>query len=143
MFAIAAHGNAEIVPPASINSAVSIGFARIVILFLPPTDPRCQFLASYLFATGASERRRKQHSPKLLILIVGGGHVRDRSLICPMLSPTMPIAPIATPGPDAPPAPIHNGKAYWIKVSGKPDGPFTVTNQRNGFSKAYGAAPGS
>src|SRR5438552_2691839 len=58
-------------------------------------------------------------------------------------SPTMPIAPIATPGPDAPPAPIHNGKAYWIKVSAKPDGSFTVTNQRNGFSKAYGAAPGS
>src|SRR5262249_44295618 len=25
-------------------------------------------------------------------------------------SPTMPIAPIATPGPDAPPAPIHNGQ---------------------------------
>ncbi len=58
-------------------------------------------------------------------------------------SPTMPIAPIATPGPDAPPAPIHNGKAYWIKVSAKPDGSFTVTNQRNGFSKTYGAAPGS
>ena len=58
-------------------------------------------------------------------------------------SPTMPIAPIATPGPDAPPAPIHNGKAYWIKVSARPDGSFTVTNQRNGFSKSYGAAPGS
>jgi len=58
-------------------------------------------------------------------------------------SPTMPIAPIATPGPDAAPAPIHNGKAYWIKVSAKPDGSFTVTNQRNGFSKTYGASPGS
>ena len=58
-------------------------------------------------------------------------------------SPAMPIAPIATPGPDAPPAPIHNGKAYWIKVSARPDGSFTVTNQRNGFSKTYGAAPGS
>jgi hypothetical protein len=58
-------------------------------------------------------------------------------------SPTMPISPIATPGPDAQPAPVHNGKAYWIKVSAKPDGSFTVTNQRNGFSKTYGAAPGS
>jgi competence protein ComEC len=57
--------------------------------------------------------------------------------------PAMPIAPIATPGPDAPPAPIHNGKAYWIKVSAKQDGSFTVTNQRNGFSKTYSAAPGS
>jgi competence protein ComEC len=58
-------------------------------------------------------------------------------------TPTMPIAPIAAPGPEAQPAPAHNGKAYWIKVSAKPDGSFTVTNQRNGFSKTYGAAPGS
>jgi competence protein ComEC len=58
-------------------------------------------------------------------------------------APTMPIAPIAAPGPDAPPAPVHNGKAFWIKVSAKADGSFTVTNQRNGFSKTYGAAPGS
>jgi beta-lactamase superfamily II metal-dependent hydrolase len=57
-------------------------------------------------------------------------------------SPTMPIAPIAAPGASAPPAPVHNGKAYWIKVSAKTDGSFTVTNQRNGFSKTY-AAPGS
>jgi hypothetical protein len=56
----------------------------------------------------------------------------------------MPIAPIAASqlGPNPPPAPAHNGKAYWIKVSAKADGSFTVTNQRNGFSKAY-AAPGS
>jgi competence protein ComEC len=59
-------------------------------------------------------------------------------------SAAMPIAPIAAPqpGPNVPPAPIHNGKAYWIKVSAKADGSFTVTNQRNGFSKTY-AAPGS
>jgi hypothetical protein len=56
----------------------------------------------------------------------------------------MPIAPIAASqlGPSPPPAPVHNGKAYWIKVSAKADGSFTVTNQRNGFSKTYGA-PGS
>jgi competence protein ComEC len=54
--------------------------------------------------------------------------------------PNMPIAPIAapTPGPAAAPPPQHNGTAYWIKVSALPDGSFTVTNARNGFSKAYG-----
>jgi hypothetical protein len=59
-------------------------------------------------------------------------------------SAAMPIAPVAAPqpGPNVPPAPAHNGKAYWIKVSAKADGSFTVTNQRNGFSKTY-AAPGS
>jgi competence protein ComEC len=51
----------------------------------------------------------------------------------------MPVAPIAPPqpGPGAPPAPVHNGAAYWIKVSAQQDGSFTVTNSRNGFSKAY------
>jgi beta-lactamase superfamily II metal-dependent hydrolase len=55
--------------------------------------------------------------------------------------PAMPIAPIAAPapGPGAPPAPIHNGKAYWIKLSAQQDGTFTVTNTRNGFSKTYKA----
>ncbi len=59
-------------------------------------------------------------------------------------SAAMPIAPVAAPQPgaNAPPAPVHNGKAYWIKVSAKTDGTFTVTNQRNGFFKTY-AAPGS
>jgi competence protein ComEC len=51
----------------------------------------------------------------------------------------LPIAPVAAPqpGPGAPPAPVHNGKAYWIKVSAQSDGTFTVTNTRNGFSKTY------
>jgi hypothetical protein len=51
----------------------------------------------------------------------------------------MPIAPITAPppGPDAPPAPAHNGAAFWIKVSAREDGSFTVTNSRNGFSKTY------
>jgi competence protein ComEC len=51
----------------------------------------------------------------------------------------MPVAPIAPPqpGPGAPPAPVHNGVAYWIKVSAQQDGSFTVTNSRNGFSKRY------
>jgi competence protein ComEC len=53
----------------------------------------------------------------------------------------IPVAPISAPlpGPDAPPAPVHNGRAYWIKVSARTDGSFTVTNARNGFSKTYGA----
>src|SRR5437667_59874 len=51
----------------------------------------------------------------------------------------MPVAPVSAPqpGPNAPPAPVHNGTAYWIKVSAQADGSFTVTNARNGFSKTY------
>ena len=53
----------------------------------------------------------------------------------------MPIAAIAAPapGPTAPPAPAHNGPAFWFKVSAQQDGSFTVTNSRNGFSKTYRA----
>jgi beta-lactamase superfamily II metal-dependent hydrolase len=50
----------------------------------------------------------------------------------------MPIAPIQA-GAGAPPAPVHNGQAYWIKVSAKADGSFTVTNAHNQFSKTYAA----
>jgi beta-lactamase superfamily II metal-dependent hydrolase len=51
----------------------------------------------------------------------------------------IPIAPTPAPpaGPNAPPAPAHNGTAYWIKLSARQDGSFTVTNTRNGFSKTY------
>ena len=53
----------------------------------------------------------------------------------------MPIAAMTPPpgGPGAPPPPAHNGQAYWIKVSAMEDGSFTVTNQRNGFTKRYGS----
>ncbi len=52
---------------------------------------------------------------------------------------TMPVAPtpLPQPGSNAPPPPAHNGPAYWIKTSAQADGSFTVTNPRNGFSKAY------
>jgi beta-lactamase superfamily II metal-dependent hydrolase len=52
---------------------------------------------------------------------------------------TEPVAPIAAPapGPNVPPPPQHNGKAYWIKLSAQSNGSFTVTNTRNGFSKTY------
>jgi competence protein ComEC len=50
----------------------------------------------------------------------------------------MPIAPITPPtGRGAPPAPAHSGQAYWIEVSARSDGSFTVANQRNGFTKEY------
>ena len=53
----------------------------------------------------------------------------------------LPIAPMPPPppGPGAPPVPQHDGMAYWIKVSAQPNGSFTVTNARNGFSKTYEA----
>jgi beta-lactamase superfamily II metal-dependent hydrolase len=51
----------------------------------------------------------------------------------------IPVAPLQAPapGPGAAPAPVHNGKAYWIKVTAQSDGVFTVTNARNNFSKTY------
>jgi len=51
----------------------------------------------------------------------------------------MPVAPVPAPaaGAGAAPPPVHNGKAYWIKVSAQRDGTFNVTNTRNGFSKSY------
>ena len=54
-------------------------------------------------------------------------------------SQAMPVAPLPPPsaGGSAPPPPVHNGAAYWIKVSAQQDGSFTVTNARNGFSKTY------
>jgi len=60
-------------------------------------------------------------------------------------SQAMPVAPMPAPaGRDAPPAPIHNGAAHWIKVSAQANGTFTVTNARNGFSKTYAASrPGT
>src|SRR5215471_386201 len=53
----------------------------------------------------------------------------------------IPIAPMTPPQPgdDTPSPPVHNGTAYWIKVSAQSDGSFTVTNTRNGFTKAYEA----
>ena len=51
----------------------------------------------------------------------------------------MPVQPLAAPQPGGPPAPVHNGPAFWIKVSAKQDGSFTVTNQRNGYFKTYAA----
>jgi competence protein ComEC len=56
---------------------------------------------------------------------------------------SIPIAPSPAPqrgGPPAPPAPVHDGPANWIKVTAQADGTFTASNSRNGFSKTYRAA---
>jgi beta-lactamase superfamily II metal-dependent hydrolase len=55
---------------------------------------------------------------------------------------------ILNPPPEVPPGtrppaignPEH-APAYWIKVSARQDGSFTVTNARNGFAKTYLARP--
>jgi hypothetical protein len=51
----------------------------------------------------------------------------------------MPLAPYVAPpqGTQAPPAPAHNGQAYWIKLLAQEDGTYTVTNTRNNFTKTY------
>jgi competence protein ComEC len=55
----------------------------------------------------------------------------------------MPIDPMTVTGTAATAAPVHNGPAYWIKVSARADGAFSVTNARNGFTKTYTARRGS
>jgi competence protein ComEC len=52
---------------------------------------------------------------------------------------TMPVGQWTPPpqGQQAPPAPVHNGKAYYFKIVAQQDGTFTVTNTRNNFSKTY------
>jgi competence protein ComEC len=51
----------------------------------------------------------------------------------------MPIAASPQPPAGAAPlaAPVHNGAAFWFKVTARADGSFTVVNQRNGFTKNY------
>jgi beta-lactamase superfamily II metal-dependent hydrolase len=40
---------------------------------------------------------------------------------------------IANEGEETP----HDGVAHWVKVLARPDGTFTVTNSRNGFTRSY------
>ena len=47
------------------------------------------------------------------------------------------------PGQQAPPAPTHNGKSNYFKITAQQDGTFTVTNTRNNFSKTYRAGAGA
>jgi len=46
---------------------------------------------------------------------------------------------VSPTGSDAKRMPVHMGAAAWIKLSARPDGSFTVTNSRTGFSKSYPA----
>jgi len=59
-------------------------------------------------------------------------------------SPTPGATPQAQPpqqGAGRGNAPAAHSPAYYIKISARPDGSFTVTNSRNGFSKTYAARP--
>ena len=83
----------------------------------------------------------------------GGGTPAPPPTVAP--PPTTPAAPNApaqgTAAPqDAPAgrqggggggrgAQAHSGPAFWIKVSARADGSFTVTNTRNAFTKTYHA----
>jgi len=56
---------------------------------------------------------------------------------------SLPVAPLSfqSPGPGDPPIPAHNGKAYYLKITARQDGSFTILNTRNGFAKTYAARP--
>jgi hypothetical protein len=71
---------------------------------------------------------------------VPGMFIANTTDQAPSVLPVEPI-PAPAPGPGTPPPPVHNGTAYWIKLSAQTDGSFTVTNTRNGFSKTYAARP--
>jgi competence protein ComEC len=52
--------------------------------------------------------------------------------------PTAGAAPArGTGGRPGGPGPGAHSPAFWLKVSAQPDGTFSVTNPRNGFSKTY------
>jgi len=60
-------------------------------------------------------------------------------------SESMPIAFWTPPpqGQQAPPAPTHNGRSNYFKITAQQDGTFTVTNTRNNFSKTYRTGAGT
>ena len=56
-------------------------------------------------------------------------------------TPATGAAPVVnTGGGRGAPLPPHT-PAYWIKITAQPDGSFTVSNSRNGYSKTYAARP--
>ena len=77
----------------------------------------------------------------------GGGVQPGTPAPSPNPQATAAPAPGAQPPAAAPLAGQGRGRgnatghtpAYWLKVSALPDGTFTITNPRNGFSKTYGA----
>lgn len=55
--------------------------------------------------------------------------------------PFVSIAPMPKKEARSSPPPSHDGTAYWIKVSAKPDGSLRVINSRTDFSKTYPPRP--
>jgi hypothetical protein len=55
--------------------------------------------------------------------------------------PTAPPLAAAGPGTGRGTPPPPHTPAYWIKITAQPDGSFTVSNSRNGYSKTYAARP--
>jgi beta-lactamase superfamily II metal-dependent hydrolase len=71
-------------------------------------------------------------------------HNAAGKFIANLEKPAITAGIIANPPPPTPPGALpaaignpDHSPAYWIKVSAKSDGTFTVTNIRNGFSKTY------
>ena len=79
----------------------------------------------------------EQNSPGALI-----ANIDEPAAIAAVIAPPPPAADAPAPargrgrgrGNAAPP----HTPAYWIKVSAWPDGSFSVSNSRNGFSRTYG-----
>ena len=66
----------------------------------------------------------------------------EPAVLASVISPA-PAPAAGAPGGGGPgaarPGQHNTGSAYFIKVSARPDGSFTVTNTRNGFTKEYAA----
>ena len=70
----------------------------------------------------------------------GGGNAPPTGVLTPGPAPAAGGAPGAPPqggGPGGRGGAAAHTPAYWIKLSVQPDGSFTVTNSRNGFTKTY------
>ena len=83
-----------------------------------------------------SELGGQEYATPGLFIANGVDHAPSTVNVAPFVPPP---AGAAAPGGAAavPPAPVHNGPAFWIKLSAQADGTFTVTNARNGFTKTY------
>lgn len=68
---------------------------------------------------------------------VPGAFIANLPDVVPSTMPTDPV--VVPPGQPLPPAPAHEGPAFWIKVSAEASGRFFVTNSRNGFTRTYDA----
>ena len=81
----------------------------------------------------AADRRR----PRSRRLRGCGRRWRRRQRLPPRRRPAWPGGQGGGRGAQQPP----HTPAYWIKITAQPDGSFTVSNSRNGYSKTYAARP--